>query len=290
MIIGIILSIIVAILWSLGEVSYSKMSKKYDKANVFMYTYLFRAIIYMFVVFLFKRTLYGSIDLNTFLGILPIILCDLFASMVVNIAVFNGKLTVVSPIMAAYPVLDIVLGFFLLNEGIGIVQLVLVGLICLSIIILTMSQKKSEHAPHPIKGIIFAIIYMLLVACSTYFEKTIYLNSFTVYDLYYYKGMVYTVVSVVFGMIVIISPVKMQKPNLSIIKGNGLAPIGNIVYSFALNFGAMSIVATISSLYSVLTNIVSRVFLKEKINIKERICIATIIVSTFLLVLLGFIL
>ena len=81
----------------------------------------------------------------------------------------------------------------------------------------------------------------------------------------------------------------MQKPNFSIIKGNGLAPIGNIVYSFALQFGAMSIVATISSLYSVLTNIVSRVFLKEKINIKERVCIATIIVSTFLLVLLGFI-
>ncbi len=51
----------------------------------------------------------------------------------------------------------------------------------------------------------------------------------------------------------------------------------------------MSIVATISSLYSVLTNIVSRVFLKEKIDIKERVCIATIIVSTFLLVLLGFI-
>ena len=290
MVIGIILSIIVAILWSLGEVSYSKMSKKYDKANVFMYTYLFRAIIYMFVVFLFKRTLYGSIDVNTFIVILPIILCDLFASMVINIAVFNGKLTVVSPIMAAYPVLDIVLGFFLLDEGISIVQLVLVGLICLSIIILTMSQKKSEHAPHPIKGILFAIVYMLLVACSTYFEKTIYLNSFTVYDLYYYKGMVYTVVSVIFGMIVIVSPVKMQKPNFSIIKGNCLAPIGNIVYSFALNFGAMSIVATISSLYSVLTNIVSRVFLKEKINIKERICIGTIIVSTFLLVLLGFIL
>ena len=289
MLIGIILSIVVAILWSLGEVSYSKMSKKYDKANVFMYTYLFRAIIYMLVVFLFKRTLYASVELNTFLVILPIILCDLFASMVVNGAVFNGKLTVVSPIMAAYPVLDILFGFFLLNEGISKIQVALAVLICLSIIILAMSQKKSEHAPHPIKGIIFAILYMLLVACSTFFEKTIYINDFSVYELYYYKGMVYTAVSVFFGMVVIISPVKMQKPNFSIIKGNGLAPIGNIVYSFALQFGAMSIVATISSLYSVLTNIVSRVFLKEKINIKERVCIATIIVSTFLLVLLGFI-
>jgi drug/metabolite transporter (DMT)-like permease len=191
--------------------------------------------------------------------------------------------------MAAYPVLDIVLGYFLLDEGISVVQLVLVGLICLSIIVLAMNQKKTDKAPHPIKGILFAILYMLLVACSTYFEKTIYINSFSVYDLYYYKGMIYTIVSVIFGMIVIISPVKMEKPNINIIKGNALAPIGNIIYSFGLNIGTMSVVATISSLYSVITNIVSRIFLKEKINIRERVCIATIIISTIILVVLGFV-
>ena len=289
MLIGIILSIIVAVLWSLGEVNYSKISKKYDKANIFMYTYLFRAAIYMLVVFIFKSTLYGTVDMNTFLAMLPIILCDLFASMVINIAVFNGKLSVVSPIMAAYPVLDIILGIFLLNEGVSPVKLVLVGLICLSIIILATSGQKSKSAPHPVKGIIVAIIYMLLVSFSTYFEKTIYINDFTVYDLYYYKGMIYTAVSVFFGLVVVISPVKMEKPTLNILKGSGLTPIGNVIYSFALNFGAMSIVATISSLYSVITNMISRFVLKEKITIKERICIAVILIATITLVILGFI-
>ena len=289
MVIGIILSIMVAIFWALGEVSYSKISKKYDRLNIFMYTYFFRVLIYLLVVFIFKRTLYGTFNTEILLSMLPIILCDLFASMVVNIAVFNGKLTVVSPIMAAYPVLDIVLGYFLLNESIGLVEIVLSFLICLSIVLLAINVPKSEHAPHPVKGILFAVIYMLLVAFSTYFEKSIYVINFTVYDLYYYKGMIYTLVSVLFFIIVLLSPAKLEKPNINIMKGCALTPIGNVLYSFALNFGLMSIVAPISSLYSVLTNIVSRIFLRENLSIKERICIATIIISTIVLIILGFI-
>ena len=282
MIIGIILSIIVAILWSLGEVNYSKLSKKCDRANVYMYTYLIRAIIYILIVVLFNRTLFGTFKIHIFLAVLPIILCDLFATYVVNIAVLNGKLTVVSPIMAAYPVLDIILGALLLHEEIGFFEAFLSSIIAIAIIFLALYQKKSKKAPHPVKGIIFAVSYMLLVGFSTYFEKSIYVGNLTVYDLYYYKGIVYTFASVIFALIVIITPVKMKPVNKQILKGCGYAPIGNILYSFALSFGAMTI--------AVITNILSRIILKERIRIRERICIGTIIVSTILLIVFSFIL
>lgn len=290
MIIGIILSIIVAIFWSLGEVNYSKLSKNYDRPNVYMYTYLIRAIIYILVVLIFNRALFGTFKMDVFLVVLPIIVCDLFATYVVNIAVLNGKLTVVSPIMAAYPVLDIILGAILLKENIGFVEAFLASVIAISIIFLAIYQKKSKKAPHPVRGIIFAIGYMLLVGFSTYFEKSIYINNLTVYDLYYYKGIVYTFASIVFALAVIITPFKMKPFDKQIIKGCGYAPIGNILYSFALSFSAMTIVAPISSLYSVITNILSRIVLKERIRIRERICIATIIICTILLIVFGFIL
>ena len=290
MIIGIILSIIVAIFWSLGEVNYSKLSKNYDRPNVYMYTYLIRAIIYILVVLIFNRALFGTFKMDVFLVVLPIIVCDLFATYVVNIAVLNGKLTVVSPIMAAYPVLDIILGAILLKENIGFVEAFLASVIAISIIFLAIYQKKSKKAPHPVRGIIFAIGYMLLVGFSTYFEKSIYINNLTVYDLYYYKGIVYTFASIVFALAVIITPFKMKPFDKQIIKGCGYAPIGNILYSFALSFCAMTIVAPISSLYSVITNILSRIVLKERIRIRERICIATIIICTILLIVFGFIL
>ncbi len=290
MLLGIILAIGVAIIWALGEVTYSKVSKKYDRANVYMYTYLLRANLYILAVVLFASGMIGEFNTDVFLALAPIIFCDFLASYVVNIAVFNGKLTVVSPIMAAYPVLDVALGAILLNEGIGTFQYVLVGIICLSIVFLAMSQKKSKKAPHPIKGIIFAIVYMLLVAFSTYFEKSVYVNNFSIFDLYYYKGLVYTVVSLVFGLIIFVTPTKVKPPKLDIIKGCGLTPIGNILYSCALSVGSLTIVAPISSLYSVITNLISRIVLKEKISIKERIFIALILISTFLLILFGLVL
>ena len=290
MIVGIVFSIIVAILWSLGEVNYSNISKKYDRHNIYMYSYLFRAIVYISVVLIFDFSLLGTFNIDVFLKVLPIILCDLVASLLVNIAVFNGKLSVVSPIMAAYPVLDIILGALLLKEDINSINLLLVGIICISIIALTFNQKKSKRAPHPIKGIIFAIMYMLLVAFSTYFEKSIYISNFSVYDLYYYKGIVYTLSSLFFAIVVVITPTKMKSIDISILKGCGLTPIGNVLYSFALQAATISIVAPLSSLYSVITNIISRIILREKISIVERLCIGLIIISTLLLIILGFIL
>ncbi len=108
--------------------------------------------------------------------------------------------------------------------------------------------------------------------------------------MYYYKGLVYTVVSLVFGLIIFVTPTKVKPPKLDIIKGCGLTPIGNILYSCALSVGSLTIVAPISSLYSVITNLISRIVLKEKISIKERIFIALILISTFLLILFGLVL
>ena len=290
MLLGIILSIFVAILWSQGEVSYSKVSNKYNRTNIYMYTYLFRAFIYMLVVLLFYRDLFGSFVFEQFISILPIILCDLFASMVINVAVVNGKLSVVSPIMAAYPVLDIVLGYLLLNEIVHPLQFLLISIICVTIVILAMNQKKNDKAPHPIKGIIFAIIYMLLVSFSTFFEKNIYINDFTIFDLYYYKSMVYLLVSIMFGTIIFFSSKKMKCPKFDIVRGCAITPIGNVLYSYALTIGTISIVAPISSLYSVITNITSRIVLKEKLTITEKICVFSIIISTLLLIVFGFVL
>lgn len=283
---GVLFAILVAIFWSLGEVSYSKISKKHNNSNVYFYTFLLRSIIYLGVVLLFRRNLFATFSISVFSAMLPIIFCDLFASIVVNIADSNGKLSVVSPIMASYPILDILLGVILLKEKCSIIQLLLVFLISISIIVLATNQKKTEKAPHPVKGIIFSILYMLLVACSTYFEKTIYINNHSIYDLYYYKGMIYSLATIFFLLKIVISKQKIIKPEKEVLKGCGLTPIGNILYSYALTFGSMSIITPISSLYSVITNFISRFILKEKTTIIERVFIAIILLSTLFLIVL----
>ena len=287
MFLGLILAILVAIFWSLGEISYSKLTRNLDRANIYLYQYLVRAIVYLSVVAIFNISLFTSFNIDHFFIFLPVILCDLIASYILNIAVSNGKLSVTSPIMAAYPVVDIFLGLILLQEKIGVGEIILSIIIAISIIFLAINQKKSKHAPHPIKGIIFSIVYMLLVAFSVYFEKSAYIGDLSVFELYLFKGAVYFVASVLFMSVVGISPVKFKKPNIDIMNGSMITPIGNVLNSFALNFGNIIIVTPVSSMYSVLTNILSRKVLKEKLSIKETICISAILLSTILLIVCG---
>ena len=285
MVIGLILAMLVALFWSLGEISYSHLARSLDRANVYLYQYLTRSLLYLTVVIICDVGLFGRFSFDHFLVFLPIILCDLFGSYVINIAMSNGKLTVVSPIMAAYPIIDILLGIALLKERISLPEILLSIVIAISIIVLASRQKKTKSAPHPIKGIIFSVIYMLLVAFSIYFEKNAYMGEFHVYELYFYKGLVYFLTSGLFMLIIGVAPVKLKRPNKEILMGTGITPLGNIMNSFALNFGNMVIVTPISSLYSVITTFISRKVLKEKMSYVESICVTLILSCTLLLIL-----
>ena len=189
--------------------------------------------------------------------------------------------------MAAYPVVDILLGIFLLGEHASPLRLILVFVIAISIIVLASDTEKTDYAPHPKLGILFAVIYMLLTAFSTYFEKDAYLSNLSVYDLYYYKGIIYFFASVFFLSSVFIQKKKFRKPDKQMLKGTMITPIGNTFYSFALNYGDMMVVTPLSSIYSVITNVTSRKVLKEKITKKESICIGLILVSTITLLIMG---
>ncbi len=287
MILGIVFALIVALFWSFGEIKYSKISKKIDSPNVYFYQYLTRGIIYTVVALIFNIGIFGKFVVSDFLRLLPIIMCDLIGSYVINKSVKNGELSSVSPIMAAYPIVDIILGILLLRESVGLLELILVVVISISIIVLAANTEKTKYAPHPIWGIIFAVIYMFLTAFSSYFEKDAYLSNLSVYDLYYYKGIVYFITSIFFLSVVGVSKVKLKKPTKDIILGTAIIPIGNVFYSFALKFGNMMIVTPVSSIYSVISNIGSRRVLKEKITYLERICIALIMISTFTLIICG---
>ncbi len=286
MLLGLFFALLVAVFWSLGEISYSRLARNVERANVYFYQYLIRAIMYLLVALIFNASLFGAFSFSHFFVFLPIIACDLFASYVINIAVSNGKLSVVSPIMSSYPIIDIFLGLLIFKENIGVVEILLSIVIACSIIVLASRQKKTRNAPHPLKGVIFSLCYMLLVAFSVCFEKNVYIGDFSVFELYFYKGIVYLLTSGVFMLFIGLTPVKLKKPNKEIVLGTGITPLGNIFHSFALSFGNIVIVTPISSMYSVLTNILSRKVLKEKISFAESMCIGLIILCTLSLIVL----
>ena len=141
---GVNLALLVAILWAFGEVEYTKISKKIDRANIYFYQFFIRTIVYFSTVLIFNASIITSFNIDKLFVFLPIILCDLLASCVVNFAVVNGKLSVVSPIMASYPALDILFGLIILGEKIDFLTIIFVNVIAVSIIILFSLVQKSH--------------------------------------------------------------------------------------------------------------------------------------------------
>ena len=282
---GVILALLVAILWSLVEVEYTKIYKKIDRSNIYFYQFFTRTIIYFLTVVIFDASIISSFNSEKLFVFLPIVLCDLIASVVINFAVVNGKLSVVSPIMASYPALDIIFGLLILGEKMDILTIVLVNVIALSIVVLASNSKKNDSSPHFLIGIFFAFIYTFLIAFSTIFEKNVYNLSYSVYEFYYYKSLIYFLVSILFALVIFVSPVKIKRPTKDILKGSVLTPLGNVLYSFAISFGNVIVVTPVSSIYSMFTSIMSTRVLKERLSLKEKVCISLIIFSTIVLVI-----
>ncbi len=108
------------------------------------------------------------------------------------------------------------------------------------------------------------------------------------FELYYYKGIIYFLTSMFFLTIIGLSKkVRLQKPTVAILDGTAITPVGNVLNSFALSFGNMIVITPISSMYSVITHLISVKVLKEKISLIERICVLLILFSTILLIILG---
>ena len=287
MLLSIILSLLVVLLWSYGDINYTKLSLKLEKMNVYFYQYFIKSIIYLFVTFIFNISLFKTFNITHFLIFSPVIFCDLAASIAIYYAVSRGKLSIVSPIMASYPIITIFLGIILLHEKPSYLSILLSMIITVSIIVLSTISSNDNKKKNYKRGILYAIVYMFLIAFSTYFEKDIYNNNLTIYELYYYKGLVYLLTSFFFLITLLISKKKFHKLNKDIIRGSILIPTGNVFYSLAISLGDIIYIAPITSMYSILTNYLSVNILKEKLSITERIAISLIILSTILLIIIS---
>lgn len=284
-VIGIFISIIVAILWAYGEVHYTKATSDTGRKNLLFYQYLIASILYFIVVLILKPDLFFSFSVDKFILVAPIAVINMFGAYLSYLALSNGKLSIVSPIMAAYPIIDIALAVLFLKENISTYQIIASILITISIVVLSFSTDISKSTKKKrLIGIIAAITYMIIIALSTYFEKNIYVNNYSMYDIFYYSGIIYLIGSVVIYIIMIITKDKLKALNLNTFIGNGCTNLGNLLSSVALYFGNLAIVTPIMSLYTVLTNYLSRTILKERVSLRQSICICIIILSTLFIV------
>lgn len=172
------------------------------------------------------------------------------------------------------------------------VVLIFIGIIMLSLIeISNNKEKREEYKKNNIKRkvigltIIFPLIYCILDGAGTFIDG-LYLDKFELISedsalvCYEYTFLIYAIITFIY--------LKLKKQEFKIIKEKDklLAAIfetaGQFFYVFAMAKNA-TITAPIVGSYCVLSLILSRVFLKEKLSKKEYIAIFLVLIGIVIL-------
>ena len=172
------------------------------------------------------------------------------------------------------------------------VVLIFVGIIILSLIELKSSkEKREEYKKNNVKSkvitltIIFPLIYCLLDGAGTFIDG-LYLDKFELISedsalvCYEYTFLIYAVITYIY--------LKIKKQEIKIIneKPKLLAAIfetaGQFFYVFAMATNA-TITAPIVGSYCILSLVLSRIFLKEKLSKKEYIAIFLVLIGIIIL-------
>ena len=128
-----------------------------------------------------------------------------------------------------------------------------------------------------------ASLYAFVVAVTTTLEKSVYLSGFKITDFYFHYVFLLIIIVLILLIIMKIKHIELKKPNKDVIMSNSLTRTGNILHSYLLTTSYISIVSPLTGLYSVVSYILGVKVLKEKLAIKQKICVYLIILSTILL-------
>ena len=284
-----IFSLLTFVLWGFADVFYKKgNSKKDDKysdlktgtiVGIVMGIY---ALIYMIV----KKVEVNLIDV---LKYLPVSLCYI-SSMVIG---YKGlkylELSIVSPVENTSGVITSVLLILFFKEiypkpvYIGIV-LVFIG------IILLYSREKKEKRTIEHKNflaILLPITYCLLDGLGTfldaiYLDKLEIISEDTALIAYEFTFLIFAILGIIY--------LKSKNEKVSLLlkeKDKGIAAVletfGQFFYVFAMSSDS-TIGATIIGSYCILSLVLSRIFLKEKLKTEKYIAIGIAIIGLILLV------
>jgi drug/metabolite transporter (DMT)-like permease len=210
------------------------------------------------------------------------------------------ELSISSPIQNTSGVITSILLLIFFHEVLPIetfvaIFLIFIGIFLLSLIeIKTKKEVRNEYKKNNTKSktffltILFPIIYCFLDGLGTfldgiYLDKLSLINEDTALIAYEYTFFIYGFLTYIY--------LKIKGEKLNILKEKEkisaaiFETLGQFFYVFAMSSNSIISSSVIGS-YSILSLILSRVFLKEKLSIKQYICILFVIIGIVILSIL----
>lgn len=261
---GIIFGLLAMIGWGLSDF-FSKMAvQRVGGYKTLFYSYLSGSVVAIIFFIIFPQ--FSKITI--FLAVLFLI--EAFLNFLGYVFFYKGiefeKISIISPIVAGYPVVIVLLSYFILNEILTLYQIIAFILMIFGLVLISIQKKITINYK---RGVYLAIAAMLIWGVS------IFLFGYLIKATHWLFALA---LSRILSSIFISSFFKLKKLSFSISKS--IIPIliligvveivGTIFYSIGVSVSSISLVSVISSLYPAMVIILARIFFKEKLNIHQK--------------------
>ena len=289
-------AIVSVLAWGTADLFYKKGSDPKDKYSYLKIVIMVGAVmgIHAMYVLLTSGVVYEPRNMITYLPVSALYIL----SMAVGYAGLRFlELSISSPVQNSSGAISGLLTFIFLGQSMTGIQFFAVGLITVGVILLSVFEQRFAEAERKENkemvdrkykygaiALLFPLGYALIDSLGTFADAWVFDRGMDEMQANISYELTWLIVAVLAWVYLVW--IKKETFALRDQKDRGLAAIfetlGQFFYVFAISANAVSVAPLISS-YSMVSVILSRIFLKEKLTAKQYAVIAMIMVGIFIL-------
>ncbi len=283
---GIIYALISMFGWGTADFLAAKSSRKIGAILTLLGVQLLGFLIAL-IYFLFRFNTFDLTQLPKYLFLLIIIgFFQIIAYLAYYRGLKKGQVSLVTPVAASWAIITVILSVIFLKETLLINQIIAIFLILIGIIVISIdfNSLKATKKVNLFKGIREGIIAMLGWGVS------MFLLAFTLEALGWFVPVIFFKI---FGISLLfiygLATKSFQKVSISPSLILLLLPIGILdisaffTYNLGINALKSSIVAPVAASFPVITIILARIFLKERLKFGQILGIVNIVAGLLLI-------
>ena len=291
----ILFATITVLLWGTSETIFKKVSTLERNSVLKLISY--NGIILGICALIFMLITRTEINLEILLTYLPISIIYIASMFCTYKAMRLVKVSILSPLQNSSCAITTILCVVILKQALNIPQIIAIAVIIICMVLLSINKdetlriesgNKEEDAKNAkkayllyLKGIAFALGYWLLDGIGSFMDDYTLEADLSAEQVIIAFSFIYCIVGIVCSIIL-----KIKEKDYKIIdfKENKLKLIGTLIetagqytfiYTFA--FGDAALASPYVAAYSIVTVILSKIFLKEELSKKQYILIALIL-------------
>lgn len=200
-------------------------------------------------------------------------------------AVSKGNVSLVSPLVATYPIVTVILSLIFLNERLYIWQFIGIMLVVASSFTLSLPAKQTFFQITKYSWIYWGIGAALLEGFADFLSK-LSINQVGSYSYLFFMTLLLQPVSIA-NFLVDKGGRKLKRMPLKNfffpIAGNLAFVVASIFFFLAFDYGKVSLISPIASAYPAVTLLLAILLLKEKVSLRQVTAIGGVILGISLI-------